>query len=1565
MPYHLQRLVASLVLAASLFSLAANAQEKPNFIVIFTDDQGYNDLGCFDSKTIKTPNIDRMASEGRKYTSFYVPCSVCSPSRAALLTGCYPKRVGMHKHVLFPRSDHGLSPDEYTIADHLKSIGYATACVGKWHLGRHKETLPRANGFDSYYGIPYSNDMNYPDNKRKTKLSSDELWKDQATAITDWNTPLFGNEEVIELPVDQRTITRRYTDKAIDFVTANKDKPFFLYLPHSMPHIPLYVPDDVYDPDPQNAYKCVIEHIDAEVGRLVQTVRDLGLSENTYIIYTSDNGPWLQFKNHGGSADPLRAGKGTTFEGGQRVPCVMWAPGRIPAGTSTDAFTSTMDLLPTIASITKTELPKRKIDGYDISGTFASDETPRDELIYYSKDGNLQGIRQGDWKYLEITPRKNKRNPNPKTTKYLFNLADDIGEQTNLVESNPDVIPKLKARMSAADSEITKNARPVWRKKKDDAKDDVSSIEQYEVGDLRIELDGDPPKDPFDVDLFATFSHPDGTRMKVPGFYNGGSQYVVRFTAPKPGMWNYRTSALPNSNKHLTGTLPVKPSTRTGGIGLDPDNVRNFKYQNGDNYYPIAFECDWLFALDAENPDDIPVTRKFVDSLAENGFNQIVMNVFAYDVNWKKDDNLNDVHEYGHPKSFPFAGDNTDPDFSTLDVDYFKRLDRVIDYLDQKGIAAHLMIYVWNKKVNWPEANSAEDNRYFDYVVKRYQAYPNIVWDISKEALGYGHSDVTYISDRIDRLRKMDAYKRLVTVHDYGYCRKFPGKLDFISVQLWQSELYRLMRKVSQQFPKKPILNIEHGGYEKSPYVVFTGSYTSPEVCLERAYQCVFAGTYPTHYWQGAAWNVIIPDIESLPAADRPQLQYYRHMRTLTNKYDLANLKSGDQKSSSGFCLHNNDDLFIYYVPKENINIGVRMPKKFRGRKMTGTWFDPFTGEFGEPVEQTVSQWPSFDKPEGDRFAILIVEVQPENNQDSKAELREPKIESSLVNFTTKEDHQAMLDLLGITKLRPGRSGDSKSPNAANTDESKANPYPVLPHLMMLRDGTEVTTPELWWKKRRPEIVEAFESEIVGRVPYNAPSVEWKVLKTEEKTVAGITVIERELNGWVDDCVCPDIQVNISMIVGTPKDANEKVPVLMMHTFTGAEPFIKERRTKFPDRRFGPPPGAPTAEQYLVERGWGYAKISPYTIQADKGDGLTRGIIGVCNLGQPRKQSDWGALRAWAWGASRGLDYLETDPTVDAKRVAIEGVSRFGKAALVTMAFDQRFAAVLVGSSGEGGASLYRRNFGESVENLTGSGEYHWMAGSFLKYGAEESHFGRADANNLPIDSHQLIALCAPRPTFISYGIPEKGDALWLDQQGSFMAAIAAQPAFRLLGAKDLGRSDDYMKEKMPPVNEGLLDGHLAWRQHDGGHTDLPNMVHFIEWADKLFGRDTPKLGTEKARAQEPKSKVGQISDSTFFDELQEKIALKGFAIDSTDDGLLAFVLTIPNSTSGKLTCTRAVQTLVREMNGHYGKNFKLRVPSTTVTEQDVYGFPHIQRKPTEVGIKFPRGICGTISSFA
>ncbi|MEM9479437.1 MAG: sulfatase [Verrucomicrobiota bacterium] len=465
--------ILSLILFA-FSGIAFAEKQKPNFVIIFTDDQGYGDLSCFGSTKIKTPNIDRLATEGRKFTSFMVASPVCTPSRAALMTGCYPKRVGMHQHVLFPASTKGLHPDEHTIADHLKQQGYSTACFGKWHLGHHPEVLPTGNGFDTYYGIPYSNDMNHPDNKGKPQggwEGMDILWDDPESTLTKWNTPLYEDEEIVELPVDQRTITRRCTQKAIDFVKAKKDNPFFVYVPYSMPHIPLYVPDEVRDPNPLNAYTNTIEHIDAEVGRLLDTLDELDLAKNTYVIYATDNGPWLSFKHHGGSAGPLREGKGTTFEGGQRVPCLMRGPG-IPAGSVCDELAGTIDMLPTIAALTDTSLPGgKKIDGMDVSGlvTGKSDKSPRDEFVYYTSRGQIEGLRQGDWKLLVKKPqvRRNQKNP-PKNTRppeiFLFNLAKDVGEQTNLAESMPEKVKSLESRMTELDAEITANARAPWEK---------------------------------------------------------------------------------------------------------------------------------------------------------------------------------------------------------------------------------------------------------------------------------------------------------------------------------------------------------------------------------------------------------------------------------------------------------------------------------------------------------------------------------------------------------------------------------------------------------------------------------------------------------------------------------------------------------------------------------------------------------------------------------------------------------------------------------------------------------------------------------------------------------------------------------------------------------------------------------------------------------------------------------------------------------------------------------------------------------------------------------------------
>ena len=475
--------------------------------------------------------------------------------------------------------------------------------------------------------------------------------------------------------------------------------------------------------------------------------------------------------------------------------------------------------------------------------------------------------------------------------------------------------------------------------------------------------------------------------------------------------------------------------------------------------------------------------------------------------------------------------------------------------------------------------------------------------------------------------------------------------------------------------------------------------------------------------------------------------------------------------------------------------------------------------------------------------------------------------------FTNQQDHDNMKQQLGIKKLRPGPSGNESAPNHANYDESIANPCPQLPELLLTKSGKKVTTADMWWNQRRAEIAEDIEIEMYGRLPKKISKVTWTVKVTVREFVNRIPVIAKMLVGHVDNSEYPLINVDINMMLVVPTNVKGPVPVLMM--FSGrpsfpapAQPTPDEMEkinaafkelmiktdpgvktifekypayqpiTRLPAPNFFAPPKPDeelTPQERLLAAGWGYVTIETNSIQADNGAGLTRGIIGLTNKGQPRKPDDWGSLRAWAWGAARGLDYLETDTLVDAKKVGIEGVSRYGKAALVTLAFEQRFAVGLIGSSGKGGATLHRRVFGEAVESLTGSGEYHWMAGNYLKYGTEESSFGKKTGCDLPVDSHELIALCAPRLTFISYGIPEKGDAKWLDQTGSYMATVAAGSVFKLLGAKDIGVSSDYLTEKMPPMLTDMLNGELAWRQHDGGHTDAPNFKFFIPWASKFL----------------------------------------------------------------------------------------------------------------------------------
>jgi hypothetical protein len=452
--------------------------------------------------------------------------------------------------------------------------------------------------------------------------------------------------------------------------------------------------------------------------------------------------------------------------------------------------------------------------------------------------------------------------------------------------------------------------------------------------------------------------------------------------------------------------------------------------------------------------------------------------------------------------------------------------------------------------------------------------------------------------------------------------------------------------------------------------------------------------------------------------------------------------------------------------------------------------------------------------------AFLASFLQPANSGAGPQKQQAVSAPAPVVPSTAEQDHQRIMDLLHITSLRRGADGDPKSPNAANYDESKATPYSKLPDPLVLKTGKPVKTAKVWWDKRRPEIVEDFDREIYGRMPRSTPKVTWEVVRTTRENSGDVPVVTKKLVGHVDNSSYPLLSANIDLTLTTPANAIGPVPVMMELSFSPE--FMAELASRVPAiaEQMAAAKG-PTWQQQVLAKGWGYAVLIPTSFQADKGDGLKLGIIGLMNNGQPRKLDDWGTLRAWAWGASRALDYFETDKSVDAKQVGIEGHSRYGKTALVTMAYDPRFAIAYISSSGAGGAELYRRHFGEQIGNLAGTGEYHWFDGNFMKYA------GPLTPNDLPVDSHELIALCAPRPVFVGAGATQ-GDG-WTDAKGMFLAEVGAGPVYKLLGKKDLGTSD------FPPIEIPLIDGDLAFRQHSGGHTPAPNWPTFLTFASRYI----------------------------------------------------------------------------------------------------------------------------------
>ena len=436
---------------------STRAQSKPNFIIIFADDLGYGDLGVYGNPTIKTPNLDRMAHEGQKWTNFFAGASVCTPSRAALLTGRLPVRSGMasnKQRVLFPDSKNGLPPSEITLAEQLKSVGYQTAAIGKWHLGHKEQYMPNNHGFDYYFGIPYSNDMDMIDGLKPYW----EYWQQPNDSIKTehFNVPLYRNTEIIERPANQNTITTRYSDEAVSYIKQNKDKPFLVYLAHNLPHIPLFTSDDFKGTSERGLYGDVLEEIDNGVGKILKTLKEEGLAENTIVVFTSDNGPWLPFKNNGGSAGLLKAGKGTTWEGGMREPGIFWGPNQIKPGLVTD-LGSTMDLFTTFSNMAGADIPKdRIVDGVDLTQTLLKGHASSRKSVLYYRGTEIYAARLGDYKahfitqgaYGELGERIDHQTP------LLYNLSYDAAEKFDIAAEHPDVLQKIQDLIIAHTSKL-------------------------------------------------------------------------------------------------------------------------------------------------------------------------------------------------------------------------------------------------------------------------------------------------------------------------------------------------------------------------------------------------------------------------------------------------------------------------------------------------------------------------------------------------------------------------------------------------------------------------------------------------------------------------------------------------------------------------------------------------------------------------------------------------------------------------------------------------------------------------------------------------------------------------------------------------------------------------------------------------------------------------------------------------------------------------------------------------------------------------------------------------------
>lgn len=563
---------------------------------------------------------------------------------------------------------------------------------------------------------------------------------------------------------------------------------------------------------------------------------------------------------------------------------------------------------------------------------------------------------------------------------------------------------------------------------------------KYEIVDIVLSTRA-KTNTPFEVEFFADFTSPSGKTQSIPAFYNGDNNWVIRFSGDEAGQWSYSTRS---DLKGLAGkkgavTVSEQPyKNYKGAIELNKENPQKFSHHNGDDYFMMGFECDFLYALNYHNETETPELDAMLDEVQRNRFNYMVMNVYGYDIKWEQDPKLKEVPQYmfgAKEDMFPFLGSNSNPDYSSLNVEFFEKLDRVIEKLGDRDIVAHLMIYVWSKKIAWPELDSPEGNRYFDYVVKRYQAFPNLVWDISKEAMGYNRVGMDFITERIDRLRNLDSYKRLVTVHDYRYCNAHPEKVDIIVKQDWNSQYYAAMLNLHNKYTDKPSVNIEHGGYEMADYKIYeNGNYYDAETCLRRNYEALFAGAYATHYWQGVSWNVIIYDwFKEGVSKYQPKLNYYKYMAEFFEEYPYSSLEPAPKFNSSGYCMTDNKGMYVYYLPKESRKAEVWKLRDSSRGGLSYRWFNTTTGEFTEEVH--VGSFAELSLPASPWFlesdVMLVVKTTPLTD---KKEAKPRVVITTDINIDAgdPDDRQSMahlflyadeLDIRAIIIDRPGAQG--------------------------------------------------------------------------------------------------------------------------------------------------------------------------------------------------------------------------------------------------------------------------------------------------------------------------------------------------------------------------------------------------------------------------------------------------------------------------------------------------------------------------------------------------------------